>query len=177
MACPHVSGVVALGLSYAAQLRRHFTAEEFKQLVYDTATPIDDYMKGTKQYKRYVIDLGSASPTMSLELNAFKGGMGNGQINAYALLKAVEGAGTEMTFPNIYLAEGGQTTALPSMYMPGDKFTVNVENESVATAEIVDGKMIIKGLKVGQTNAVLTGSREDRFVITVRVAANGNGWL
>ena len=177
MACPHVSGVVALGLSYAAQLRRHFTAEEFKQLVYDTATPIDDYMKGTKQYKRYVIDLGSASPTMSLELNAFKGGMGNGQINAYALLKAVEGAGTEMTFPNIYVAEGGQTTALPSMYMPGDKFTVNVENESVATAEIVDGKMIIKGLKVGQTNAVLTGSREDRFVITVREAANGNGWL
>ena len=29
MACPHVSGVIALGLSYAAQLRRHFTAEEF----------------------------------------------------------------------------------------------------------------------------------------------------
>lgn len=177
MACPHVSGVVALGLSYAAQLRRHFTAEEFKQLVYDTATPIDDYMTGIKKYKRYAIDLGDASPMMTLDMNAFKGGMGNGQINAYALLKAVEGAGTEMTFPNIYVAEGGQTTALPSMYMPGDKFTVNVENESVATAEIVDGKMIIKGLKVGQTNAVLTGNREDRFVITVREAANGNGWL
>ena len=177
MACPHVSGVVALGLSYAAQLRRHFTAEEFKQLVYDTATPIDEYMKGIKQYKRYAVDLEDASPMMTLEMDAFKGGMGNGQINAYALLKAVEGAGVEMTFPNIYVAEGGQTTAVPSMYMPGDEFTVVVENQSVATAEIADGKMIIKGLKAGQTNAVLKGSREDSFVITVRETANGNGWL
>ena len=32
MACPHVSGVVALGLSYAAQLRKHFTADEIKAL-------------------------------------------------------------------------------------------------------------------------------------------------
>ena len=82
-----------------------------------------------------------------------------------------------MTFPNIYVAEGGQTTAVPSMYMPGDEFTVVVENQSVATAVIADGKMIIKGLKAGQTNDVLKGRREDSFVITVRETANGNGWL
>ena len=29
MACPHVSGVAALGLSYAVKQRRHFKAEEF----------------------------------------------------------------------------------------------------------------------------------------------------
>ena len=46
MACPHVSGVAALGLSYAAKLRRHFTADEFKALLYETTTPIDDYMSG-----------------------------------------------------------------------------------------------------------------------------------
>lgn len=30
MACPHVSGVAALGLSYAAKLRKHYRASGFK---------------------------------------------------------------------------------------------------------------------------------------------------
>lgn len=177
MACPHVSGVAALGLSYAAKLRRHFTAEEFKALMYETATPIDQYMTGTKKYRKYVADLHGSAPMMSLDMNPFKGGMGHGQINAYALLKAVEGAGVDMTFPNLYVAAGGQTVALPSMYMEGSSFSVSVNDASVATAEIVDGKMIVKGLKAGQTEASVTGSRTDKFVITVRESATGNGWL
>jgi len=177
MACPHVSGVAALGLSYAAKLRRHFTADEFKALLYETATPIDKYMTGIKQYKKYVADLEDSSPMMSFDMADFKGGMGHGQINAYALLKAIEGAGVEMTFPNLYVAEGGQTTALPSMYMDGNTFTVTVSDTSIATAEIVDGKMLVRGLKEGQTEASVTGSRTDRFVITVRESAKDNGWL
>ena len=177
MACPHVSGVAALGLSYAAKLRRHFKASEFIELMYKTATPIDSYMTGIKQYKKYVIDLYESAPMMSFNLNSFKGGMGHGQINAYELLKAVEGSGTDMSFPNIYVAVGGQATALPSMYMDGTNFSVKVSDTSVATAEIVDGKMIVKGLKEGQTEASVTGSRTDSFVITVRESAKGNGWL
>jgi subtilisin family serine protease len=177
MACPHVSGVAALGLSYAAKLHRHFKAQDFISLMYETATPIDQYMTGIKQYKRYVADLMESAPMHSIDMSDFKGGMGAGQINAYGLLKAIEGSGVEMTFPNLYVAEGGQTTALPSMYMDGTSFTVTVEDQSVATAEIVDGKMIVKGLKEGQTKAAVTGSRTDSFVITVRKAANGNGWL
>ena len=177
MACPHVSGVAALGLSYAAKLRRHFKAEEFKNLLYETATPIDAYMTGTKQYKKYVIDLFESSPMMSIDMGEFKGGMGAGQINAYALLKAIEGAGVDMTFPNLFVQAGGQVVALPSMYMDGDSFSVVVNDTSVATAEIKDGKMIVKGLKAGQTEASVTGSRTDKFVITVRESANGNGWL
>lgn len=177
MACPHVSGVAALGLSYAAQLRRHFKAEDFIALMYETATPIDQYMTGVKQYKRYVADLIESSPMHSMDMKAFKGGMGHGQINAYALLKAVEGAGVEMTFPNLYVAVGGQTTVSPSMYMEGNSFTVSVADSSVATAEVVNGMVVVKGLKAGQTTASITGSRTDKFVITVRENANGNGWL
>ena len=40
MACPHVSGVVALGISYATQLRRHFKASELQQLLIDTTVDI-----------------------------------------------------------------------------------------------------------------------------------------
>ena len=177
MACPHVSGVAALGLSYAAKLRKHFKAEEFIAMLYDSATPIDQYMTGTKQYKKYVIDLFESAPMMSLDMNAFRGKMGSGQVNAYGLLKAIEGSGVDMTFPNLYVAVGGQTTAVPSMYMDGNSFTVTVNDSSVATAEIVDGKMIVKGLKAGQTEASVIGSRTDKFVITVREGANGNGWL
>lgn len=177
MACPHVSGVAALGLSYAAKLRKHFKAEEIIAMLYDSATPIDQYMTGTKQYKKYVIDLFESAPMMSLDMNAFRSKMGYGQVNAYGLLKAIEGSGVDMTFPNLYVAVGGQTTAVPSMYMDGNSFTVTVNDSSVATAQIVDGKMIVKGLKAGQTEASVTGSRTDKFVITVREGANGNGWL
>lgn len=177
MACPHVSGVAALGLSYAAKQRRHFKADEFKALIYESATPIDEYMTGIKQYRKYVADLEGSAPMMSFDMSGFKGGMGHGQINAYALLKAVEGAGVEMTFPNLYVSVGGQTTVLPSMYMEGTSFSVAVADTSVATAEIINGKMIVKGVRSGQTEAVVTGGRQDMFVITVRESAEGNGWL
>ena len=177
MACPHVSGVAALGLSYAAQLRRHFKAQDFIALMYETASPIDQYMTGIKQYKRYVADLLDSAPMQSLDMKDFKGGMGAGQINAYALLKAIEGSGVEMTFPNLYVPVGGQTTVSPSMYMEGSSFTVSVSDSSVATAEVVGGMVVVKGLKAGQTTATITGSRTDKFVITVRENANGNGWL
>ena len=177
MACPHVSGVAALGLSYAAQLRKHFTADEFKAMLYETATPIDQYMKGDKQYQRYVADLELSAPMQKLNLNNFKGGMGSGQVNAYALLKAVEGSGVDMTFPNLLIAEGGSTTVDPSVYMPGESFSIVIDDTSVASVEAVGSHYVFKGLKAGQTTASVTGSRTDRFVVTVRENASGNGWL
>lgn len=177
MACPHVSGVVALGLSYASRLRRHFTTEEFKKLLYESATPVDAYMTGVKQYKKYVIDLFESAPMMSIDKGAFKGKMGHGQVNAYALLKAIEGAGVEMTFPNIFLDVDSVRTVDPSVYMDGTTYSVTVKDPSVASVEMKDGRLVVKGLKEGQTEADITGSRTDTFVITVRKTAAGNGWL
>ena len=177
MACPHVSGVVALGLSYASRLRRHFTTEEFKKLLYESATPVDAYMTGVKQYKKYVIDLFESAPMMSIDKGAFKGKMGHGQVNAYALLKAIEGAGVEMTFPNIFLDVDSVRTVDPSVYMDGTTYSVTVKDPSVASVEMMDGRLVVKGLKEGQTEAYITGSRTDTFVITVRKTAAGNGWL
>ena len=183
MACPHVSGVAALGLSYAAKLRKHFTAEEFKALMYETVTPIDSYFKDKKTYRRYVADLVESSPFMQINMNDFKGKMGNGQVNAYALLKAVEGSGVEMTFPNIYVAEGGSSTVVPAMYfIDGETLTysVSVQDASVAkVSDVVNGKMTIEGLKAGQTSATIKTSngKSQDFVITVRSGATGNGWL
>ena len=118
MACPHVSGVAALGLSYAAKLRRHFTADEFKALLYETTTPIDDYMSGMKLYYRYVADVGLNQP-MQLNKSNYRGQMGVGQVNAAKLLNAVAGNGTQVSFPNLYINLGGEVTATPANYFLG----------------------------------------------------------
>jgi hypothetical protein len=63
------------------------------------------------------------------------------------------------------------------MYMEGTSFTVKVDDPTVASVQMVGDKMLVLGLKEGQTKASVTGSRTDEFVITVRNSANGNGWL
>ena len=55
MACPHVSGVAALGLSYAVQQRRHFKASEFITLMKESVKPVDDYYVRQKQRLTIII--------------------------------------------------------------------------------------------------------------------------
>ena len=181
MACPHVSGVAALGLSYAAKLRRHFTADEFKALLYETTTPIDDYMSGMKLYYRYVADVGLNQP-MQLNKSNYRGEMGVGQVNAAKLLNAVAGNGTQVSFPNLYINLGGEVTAIPANYFLGGEtmtYTVSISDTTVATASVEGRKLTVKGLKSGTTKASITssGNETHTFNITVRKVANGNGWL
>ena len=183
MACPHVSGVVALGLSYAAQLRRHVKAEEVKELLYSSARPIEPFWntETPKQFYKFVTDL-SQVHLSSMNLNNYKGKMGHGQVDAYAFLQAIAGAGSDMTFPNVYVAVGGTSTLVPSMYFKnGDAltYTVTIENGSIASCESVNGKLVFKGLANGQTAASVKASNGETasFVITVRNSAAGNGWL
>ena len=105
MACPHVSGVVALGISYAAKLRKHFKAEELKALLYETSRPVEQFwnMDAPKQYYKFVADLGDVHLS-SMDLKNYNGKMGEGQVDAYAFLSAIAGAGVEMTFPNVFVA-------------------------------------------------------------------------
>jgi hypothetical protein len=175
-----VSGVVALGLSYAAQLRRHVKAEEVKELLYSTARPIEPFWntETPKQFYKFVTDL-SQVHLSSMNLNNYKGKMGHGQVNAYNFLNAIAGenAGKPMTFPNVFVQIGSKKVYDPTLYLSGTDFVTNVTDASVATAGYEDGKIVIKGLKTGQTKASITnGSITQEFVITVR-STTGNGWL
>lgn len=181
MACPHVSGVVALGLSYAAQQRRHFTADEFKKLLYETATPIDEYIQGTKFYYRYAYDLGYTNPTQMM-LSNYTGQMGIGQVNAKRLLDAIAQNGTPMRFPNLYIPLDGEVTTLPAtFFLNGESltYTVSIENQAVATSRTEGAKIIFSGLKEGSTKASIAASdgTTHNFNITVRKSASGSGWL
>ena len=50
MACPHVSGVAALGLSYAAKLRKHYRAADFKDLLLASVRDLSSNLSGEKSY-------------------------------------------------------------------------------------------------------------------------------
>ncbi len=181
MACPHVSGVVALGISYATQLRRHFKAEELRDLLYATSVNIDPYMKGTKKYCRYVRDIGPIQP-MLLEMAPFAGEMGAGQVNADAFLTAIAGAGMEMRFPNLSLTEGETISTLPARYfVEGERltYTVTIAEAEIAVSKVEGDKILFTGLKSGATTAQIKASNGElhTFNITVRKRSSGNGWM
>lgn len=79
MACPHVSGVVALGLSYAKQLGKKFTVNEFKQLILASTNDIDKRIANSSNsaYSKYYHK------------------MGTGAIDAWRLMMQIEGIPTE----------------------------------------------------------------------------------
>lgn len=182
MACPHVSGVVALGLSYATKLRKHFKAEEIRKMLCDAqnVTPIDEYMKGYKRYSRYVADIGAIQP-MELALAPYKGQMGTGQVNAAKFLAAIGGeeAGSKMHFPNLVIKVEDSIVVNPALYfVDGENLTyvVEIEDTHIATHKVEGATLVFSGLRVGATKASIKASNGEKqeFVITVR---KSNGWL
>ena len=182
MACPHVSAVVALGLSYATKLRKHFKAKEIREMLQaaQNTTPIDSYMKGYKIYSRYVADMGPIQP-MQLPLAPFKGEMGSGQVNATKFLAAIGGedVGVAMHFPNITIKVGGSVAVAPAAYFVGGEsltYKVAIANTSVVTCEESGDKLLFKGLKSGATTATIEANNGEKhsFNITVR---KSDGWL
>ena len=188
MACPHVSGVVALGLSYAAHRKIHVKAKDMIQLlyssVYKTADGKDPFKEcwdfdNPKVYYKYVSDLGQNHKKV-LNLNDYVGKMGHGQVNAYNFLNAIAGenVGTPMTFPNVFVKVSGVKKYDAALYINGTSFTANVENSAIAKVTCEGTKVMVEGLKAGQTKASVTsGNVTHEFVITVRANAGEIGWL
>ncbi len=184
MACPHISGVLALAISYATELAVQITPEDLKAWLYESARPIDDYCAGSKFYHRYVNDIGPLQP-MQMDLSLYKNKMGAGLVDAAALLEKVGDGGTPLRFPNIYVGEGESKVEVPARYFVGGEaytYTVTIANQSIASCEKKDNTLVFKGLKSGSTSATLivegAGKNEQQeFTITVRKGAAGNGWM
>ena len=87
MACPHVSGVVALGLSYAKKLGKTFTRDQFKRMILASVNDIDQKIGATKakSYAYYLKDL---------EMAPYYHQMGTGAIDAWRLMMHIEGLPT-----------------------------------------------------------------------------------
>jgi subtilisin family serine protease len=174
MACPHVSGVAALGLSYAKQLGRHFTSEEFKELMYESARDIDEYFEGEKTY--YMRHTSAGATPIKMKLADYKGKMGR-LIDAGSLLNAIKGSGRDMRLPNIYLAPNNSTTLTLSDYNINDAKSATVVDTTIAEAKLEGNTLTITAKSIGQTSLTVVADKSYSVTITVREGANDNGWL
>lgn len=183
MACPHVSGVAALGLSYAVQQRRHFKASEFVTLMKESVKPVDDYYVGkTKTYYRNHT-IAAASP-MQVNLSKYIGKMGTGLIDAGKLLDNIDGktSGSDMKVPNVYVAEGAKSTInLAYYFVNGESltYTCTSSDDAVATVAVNGTLMDVTGIKTGAAHITVKVSNgtEQTITVTVRKNANDNGWM
>ena len=177
MACPHVSGVAALGLAYAAQNGKKYTPAEFKALLLSSVYGIDDCFAGSKD--------GELGPIADMAV--YKNKMGGGCIDALKLLFAVKGT------PAVYVRTGEPVTVDFARYFGGDRSRVALTAASFASPGnlgLSSSKAVFDGTKItfdcpepgtsmlrisavsGDTEFV----REFAVVSRAGLAANG-GWL
>ena len=182
MACPHVSGVAALGLSYAVQQRRHFKASQFIQLLKESVKPLDSWYSGGKKKTYYRNHNSPASAPTVMELSKYVGKMGTGVVDAGRLLDAIEGNGWDMKVPNIYVAEAATSVInLAYYFVNGENLTYSCTSSdtAIATVAVEDTVMRVVGVATGTAQITVKGSDGSGQVITVTVRnnANDNGWM
>ncbi|MBR2368438.1 MAG: S8 family serine peptidase [Alistipes sp.] len=86
MAAPHVAGCAALALSYALELGKSFTREEFKSILLTSVHDIDQYQTERQGAFNHVT---GEYETVNIEY--LKGKLGAGYIDAHLLLMQIEG--------------------------------------------------------------------------------------
>lgn len=183
MACPHVSGVAALGLAYAVKQNRHYRAADFVALMKKSVKELDShYGNGaTKTYYMNHTTVG-ASPEI-VQLSKYIGKMGAGLIDAAQLLNNIKNKelSSDMKLPNVYVGIEKTYTLNLAPYFEGqtEGFSCSVANGSVASAS-VDGKTLtVTGLAAGSTSLTVTAAdgTSQKVVVTVRKSAGNNGWM
>lgn len=192
MACPHVSGVAALGLSYAVKLGKRFTPAEFTSLILSSANSIEDYLEGEKVTQGWNFDT-SRYQDVTINLDNYRGKMGAGAIDAYRMLMAVEGTPSltvkvgeesvinlEKLFGGIVDVEGMTFTVSPVV---ADNPTQTLA-EALGFSYTVEGSSLkVKCDKVGAEKILIQCNVGDTlvehtFAIVARGAVTNNGgWL
>lgn len=191
MACPHVSGVAALGASYAKKLGKSYTSEEFKNLIITSTSDFESLLDGEK-----------VMGTVSMDLLDYRKKMGTGNIDAWSLMMQIEGIPTLIAQNGVdqwlSLEEyfGG---SYENLYFGEDAVEISDEAKAELGIEedpyIEQGKLWIKPTKVGcatvtvtavagvydeNSNSYVNGStitREVNIRSNVQKTAVNGGWL
>lgn len=191
MACPHVSGVIALGISYAKKIGKKFTREELSSLLLTSVNDIDQFNKGgSKDFNPPF----STNQTVSIDMDRYKGKMGTGAVDAWKFLMAIEGT------PSVLVKAGEKVRIDLSEYCnPAGQYTVSIDESGKASLGIEtdpvikDGFLEIECTKIGAGKVVLSSSvgkdpeREDGIggmaysreisIVARAFAAENGGWL
>ena len=183
-ACPHVSGVAALGLSYAKKLGKRYTADEFRSMLLSATNDIEPYLIG------YV-------PSIRIDYTKYSNQLGNGYIDAYKLLLQIDGTpysivgvGSSEIDLAPFFGDGVHTAELSKIVISdedreaiglGDclfnngKLSLSCDKSGVATISLT---LFVGGGSLDNTTRPFPVEVTKTFVLMVkgRVASNG-GWL
>ena len=150
MACPHVSGVVALGLAYAKKLGKTFTYDEFLAMIYSSVNNIDYYVETSKK----------KSNGIDFDLTKYWQKMGTGAIDTWRLYMQIEGTPSLVAKTGeksrLSLGEHFGAAAANLTYLE-----VEVSDEArealgiVGTPEVKNGRLNIECTKVGSAKIVI----------------------
>ena len=197
MACPHVSGIAALGLSYAYKLGKKFTREEFVSMLLTSVDDIDARL--TAGSKPAGLSNGNI---VTGDLAPYRKQMGTGAVDTWQFLMAIEGT------PSIIVKTGESARYDISSYFGGNAVNltylgVEIDAQSKESLglksdpEIAYGKLKINPTKVGSgkiTVRAIAGADADgkvdgnsqiggsEIVRTISVMSRGvssknGGWL
>ena len=137
MACPHISGVVALGISYAAKIGKKFNGDEYRDIVLTSVNDINSLLlDGTKPYN---------GVSNAVVLNDYYKRMGTGAIDTWRLFMQIEGT------PSIVVATGERCSIDLAEYFGGSAtdltyLSVEVSDEAKETLGISGNPTMKKGL-------------------------------
>ena len=137
MACPHVSSVVALGISYAAKIGKKFNGDEYRDIVLTSVNDINSLLlDGTKPYN---------GVSNAVVLNDYYKRMGTGAIDTWRLFMQIEGT------PSIVVATGERCSIDLAEYFGGSAtdltyLGVEVSDEAKETLGISGNPTMKKGL-------------------------------
>ena len=173
MACPHVTGVLALGIAYAKKLGKKFTRDEMTSLLLTSVNDIDQYMESGSKYR---------------------GQMGTGSVDAWKFLMAIEGT------PSVMVKAGAESAIDLSDYCnPEGTYTLTIDEASRTSLGITgdpvvtEGKMKITCSAVGAGKITISGSvgkdpemengigglawSREISIVSRPFATNNGGWL
>ena len=89
MACPHVSGVAALGLEYASKLGKSFTREEFVSRLLTSVNDLDSKLNSGYKFMGY--DANTGSEVSPRPYSTYQYNMGTGLVDAWKFMMSLEG--------------------------------------------------------------------------------------
>lgn len=135
MACPHVSGVVALAVSHALSLGKTFTTIELRNLILASTHDIDRYCTGTK----HGLTSGANPTVTTINAAKFKGKMGVGYIDAFKMLMNVQGT------PCLTLRLGVRQSLDLGNILGGNPETLTFVNGGVSMSQADRTKLGVEG--------------------------------
>ncbi len=159
MACPHVSGIAALAISYALDNGIKLTLPELKDIILSSVNSLSTFV-GDRRFKEKYAEGGT------LNLASYNNKMGTGLIDAYRTLMSVRGT-TCIALPV------GESVAIDlGKYIGDGQLNIKMLNP-VISQEAMD-KLGITDVKLMGGKLIITCTKPGSALVTLKYIAGGS---